>query len=169
MSEIKHSISDRDLTDKVRISKLSDSQKKDLVDLIPEMTDIERGKLLNIITRAADIVEKSEQEKAEKITNLNQEYEAKLDEAVREEEKYARVEFEKLENQESENEMKNLEQNLETTDENSARAIAIKKASDAAMQHGGHTVLKFGFFLFSLAGIAVGVLFALNYFSIITL
>lgn len=87
------------LLQKIRTSVLTEEQKKELLALLPDMTESERSEIANLIDESVKAMIAADPELQKKIGALNAEYNQKIQELVHHESRRVREGFERLEKQ----------------------------------------------------------------------
>ena len=101
-----------DLTKLIKDSTLSEGLKTAYLKVLPDMTDDEKTELRNIIEEGRIAKAKYNEDRVKKLTLLNEALKKHLQEVSHKEQKYIRQEFEAFDAKEDEQEMKNLEQEI---------------------------------------------------------
>lgn len=91
---------------------LSDELKTAYLALLADMTEEEKAELVRIVEEGNEAKKEYEEERLEKLARLNAALEKHLKNSLREEEKYAREQFEAFEETEDKAEMKELEKEI---------------------------------------------------------
>lgn len=165
MAETKTKITDAELVEKIKTSRLEEKQKTELENLVSAMTAEERDELLKLIDESNKIDENAEKEKSKKLAELNTEYEGKLKELTRKESEYARKECEKFDQKEVIGELKQVEAEI-VKDAKTKAEIAVKDSDREKLGKAKkHTLRKIFFFLIFLALIVAGILYGLEYLN----
>ena len=153
MSETNLNITDTQLLEKLKQSYIDDMQKKELENLLPEMTSEERIKLAQLIGQADEEFKKTQVEYKEGLENIHTEYSTKLKE---EDEKF-RKDFEVLGKNEESKELKEFETEIQemTGNRPTPRETIVKKVE----KH--HTLRNTILTLLGIALIAGGILYTL--------
>ena len=161
MAESALNITDDQLMDELQNSFIDTNQKKELATLIPHMTADERGELLGIIKQSHEEAEKAGLTNQDKLKQLNEEYEKKLNKLVKESNEDALKDFEETAGKTEAGELKAIECEIVALDSNT-----LKQASKSDLRKKKSYGLRNVFIiLFILSLIAGGVLYALNYLS----
>ena len=112
MADAKTQITDMELRKMLAESILSDETKEKFAAVLEDMNEEEKFQLIQIIEEGNKAKDDYEKERIEKLARINAALEKHLADVTREEEKYAREEFEKLEKEEDGNAMAELENQL---------------------------------------------------------
>ena len=147
------------LITEVQNSLLDEGQKAELIKYIPEMNDEEKQDLITLIEDA----KKAGGNNDEAIASINREYMQKIDQVAKEEEKFARVEFEKFDDQQVANEMKTVEGEI------IANAKSANVVIPSAVEGSKHGLLKFLFFLLLLILLIAGAIYGLIAMEVINI
>jgi len=178
MPSVSIQITDADLIAKIQGSHLEDGQKKDLVELVADITQKERGDLIAMIDKASDEIAAANKRYDKKMGELNTEYAHKMNNMVREETASARKEFEAMDEAENEKEMGRLDEELlgnndtemdprlrEDDKRNQENPINQINPSSDKIKPKKHTLFKFIFVLLILGIIGIGAVWGINYLN----
>ena len=161
MSKILTKITDDALKRKIETSVLAEDQKKELIALMPQMTDKERDELIEMINTSIKEIVAADPKLQKRVQVLNEEYEHKLNDLMHEQSHAIRESFEKLEQTETGKAVEALEGEIEGMDQNSAGNASSKK-SDSSVKT-SHTVRRFAMLFVALIVFATLILIGLNY------
>lgn len=103
-----------DLKKMLAESFLSDELKNTYIGVLPVMNDEEKIQLVRIIEEGNNAKSVYEAERLDKLAHLNTALEKHLKDALREEGKYIRDQFEQADGKEEKDELNNLEQQINT-------------------------------------------------------
>ena len=163
MTETKTKITEEEIIEQIRKSRLEEEQKKDLSELVDKMTEEEREELLNIIDESNKVTKEHEGKK-EKLAELNKEYMKKLNALTHKESQYVREEFEKFDKKESAGEMKEVEKEMAQAATKGDHTAAQKDRVKEGMRQ-KHTIRNLFLLVTFLLLIAAGVLYGLYYLN----
>jgi hypothetical protein len=131
---------DTQLIQAIQTSHLRDDQKKDLAQLVPQMTEAERKELIAIIEDSNKTAQQFEEKKAEALKKVNREYDAKIKAAAREENEYAMKAMEKFDQDQSKEDLEKVETEMESDAVRSAKTGEqlgmINNKNDKPKNHG---------------------------------
>jgi len=112
MADTQTQITDMQLRKMLKESVLSDELKKKFAGVIEDMNDEEKFELIQIIEEGSKARDEHEAKRIDKLARINVALKKHLADVAREEQKYAREQFEVLEKKEDETEMATLENEL---------------------------------------------------------
>lgn len=153
-------ITDVELLEKLKNSPLEDGQKTELEALMPQMTDTEKTEINALIDQANDEMAKADATYQENLKNLNQNYTEKLKKAEHEQSEKAAHEFEKLDKQETAEELKEFEGEIEAMPTNAKKEKMAQKTKKPTTKN--HAIRNIILIFITLILIATGVLYALT-------
>ena len=145
-------ITDANLLEKLKQSYIDDMQKKELEDLLPEMTGEERTKLVNLIGQADEEYKTAQVKHKEGLEGFHNE--------LKETDEKLRKDFEVLGGKEESKELQEFETEIQEITGN--RPTPIKTTTPAHDIHKKHTLRNTILTLLGIALIAGGILYALT-------
>ncbi len=160
-------ITDENLLERLKNSYIDESQKKDLIPLISDMTDDERNQLLKLIQDSEEAyikVENSEGGEGLDLTELNEKFESEMNQLVQKSTKEAYAEYEKVEKKEAQDDMKEVETEISEMEAVSTRdQKGIDTSDRKPLAKKSHFFSRLFFILIILALLAGGALLAMKY------
>ncbi len=158
MPETNINITDMDLLDRLKHSYIDPDQKQELENLLPQMTNGERLKLIQLIDQADDEYRTAQVKYKEGLEKIHDEYSAKL----KEEDETFRRDFETLEKKEEAEELKKFEGEIEAMPAGGQQTSQKPETKKTRKPPRKHTLRNLLLALLILATLAGGILYYLN-------
>lgn len=159
------SITDQSLLRKIQSSVLADDQKRELTVLLPQMTELERGEINQLIDDSVREIIAADPELQKRVAALNEEYNRKVQELLHQQGRMIRESFEKLDNDENVHEMESAEAALTNADSATPDSPQPFRGSARNLPRASrtqHLFLKMGLGLAFLAIVATVLILALK-------
>jgi thiol:disulfide interchange protein len=161
MAETQTNITDSQLLTELKNSLIDESQKKELIPLIPKMTAEERIQLMGLIEQSTEEIGKAQKKYDENMDNITKAYNKEVKRIDQEYTKKTTKKLEEIDSKKVTGELAQMETEILETAKTKKELSARQKLGNAKK----HTLRNFMLTLILLAALVAGILYGINYLN----